>query len=133
MRLLDRLFASAKQLSLDDRELFGAFVLSPKARFGDVAQAYGLEPAPAEADLTVGEMLQREFGAAVGIGDRLTRGRIELVVRALDAAQRVTEVGLVLEPTGTSWRPPVSGRKLLATLRRWWWRAGGAVPEEQGR
>ena len=123
--LLDRLFASPVQLSLDDRELFGDFVLSPKARLAEINQAYGFESTGSDSDLTLGELLQREFGAGIGIGDRLTRGPMELVVRALDAEQRVTEVGLVLDPGGAAAALPLPGRQMLRRLRARWRRRRG--------
>lgn len=123
--LLDRLFASPVQLSLDDRELFGDFVLSPKARLAEIGQAYGFESTGSDSDLTLGELLQREFGAGIGIGDRLTRGPMELVVRALDAEQRVTEVGLVLDPGGAAAALPLPGRQMLRRLRARWRRRRG--------
>lgn len=118
--LLDRLFASPAELTLDDRELFGDFVLSPGAKFVDVGHAYGFEPAIAQPELTAGELLQREFGDTIGVGDRLVCGPVELVVRALDAEQRVREVGLVLDPGGTAGPLRTPGWRAWTALRDRW-------------
>jgi NhaP-type Na+/H+ and K+/H+ antiporter len=96
--LLDRLFASPAELNLDDRELFGDFVLSAAASLAEVGRAYGFEPAEEDRGLTVGERLAREFGAEVGPGDRLAYGPIDLVVRTLADDGRIETVGLRLVP-----------------------------------
>jgi potassium/hydrogen antiporter len=96
--LLDRLFASPAELNLDDRELFGDFVLSAGASLAEIGHAYGVEPAEGDGDLSVGERLAREFGEEVGPGDRLAYGPIDLVVRTLADDGRIETVGLRLAP-----------------------------------
>lgn len=121
--LLDRLFASRAPLTLDDRAFFGEFVLAPEARLAEVARTYGFDGTAADPDLTVGALLEREFGKGIGMGDRLACGPVELVVRALDAEQRVREVGLVLDPDRGTLSLPWPGRRLLAGIKARWRRS----------
>ncbi len=118
--LLDRLFASPTELNINDRELFGDFILSAGAKLADIGQAYGFVPAEADQGLTIRDRMMREFGEAVGIGDRLAFGPIELVVRTLADDGGVQTVGLRLgrahlergQATG-----PHALQRLLAALR----------------
>lgn len=118
--LLDRLFASPTELNINDRELFGDFVLSATAKLADLGQAYGFEPAEADRGSTIRDRLTREFGEAVGIGDRLAFGPIELVVRTLADDGKVQTVGLRLGRAHLERGQP-AGRhalqRLLAALR----------------
>jgi cell volume regulation protein A len=138
VRLLDRIFASPAELRPDDREFFGDFVLDPKAPLAEVAKAYGFAPAPADEGLSVGELVLRELGGIVEIGDRFAYGPVELIVSTVDEEGRLKAVGLALEPT-----PPLrhrlplfqTRREIAAVLRRWWRRRrgrGGTTGAGQG-
>lgn len=98
VRLLDRLFASPVKLDEEDREFYGDFSLSPDAKMATVASAYGFSLDPEDEVLTVADRLRRAFPGTIEVGDRLQCGPVELVVRGLDDAGAVTEVGLALEP-----------------------------------
>ena len=99
VRLLDRLFATPARLAEDDRDFFGDFTLNAGAPLAEVAESYGFAlPDPGETR-TVGAFLQDAFGGRVEIGDRLPVGGVELIVRAVDDENEVTEVGLALEPS----------------------------------
>jgi cell volume regulation protein A len=118
--LLDRLFARPAELNLNDRELFGDFVLSAGASLDELARSYGAEPAPEDQGLTLRDRLVREFGDAVGPGDRLAYGPIDLVVRTLADNGRIETVGLRLEPARLlrSRLPrPRAVQRLIAALR----------------
>ena len=99
VRLLDRLFATPTRLAEDDRDFFGDFTLNADAPLAEVAESYGFAlPEPGETRST-GAFLQDGFGGRVEIGDRLPVGGVELIVRAVDDENLVTEVGLALEPS----------------------------------
>lgn len=99
VRLLDRLFATPTRLDEDDRDFFGDFALNADAPLAEVADSYGFVlPDPAETR-TVGAFLQDAFGGRTEVGDRLPVGGVELIVRAVDDDNLVTEVGLALEPS----------------------------------
>lgn len=124
---LDRLFASPAQAAEADRQFFGDFPLDPRARMAELAVMYAL-PVPEDArELTVGQWLEWSLGTKPGIGDRVSLGEVELIVRALDGADAISEVGLAAEPTQVDKpRLPLfpSGREVKARLRHWWrrWR-----------
>lgn len=116
------LFASHRQVAMldkvygapapaDDSEFYGDFVLAPGATVGDLAKMYGAEAKGTDPDLTLGELLMREFHGQPAVGDRLTLGSVEIIARALTEDGAVKAVGLVLEPA-----PPPSP---LAALRDW--------------
>jgi len=103
------LFASTRQVGLLDRiygppspvgqdELLGDFALSPEADLAGLARTYGLELRVGEAAKTVGEFLTRELNGPPELGDRVSLGAVDLVVRALDDGGAISEIGLSLEP-----------------------------------
>lgn len=94
--LLDGLFAAPGEGS--DPDLYGEFALDPEARLGDVAAAYDVEVAADEADLTLRAFLDRRLHGDVEPGDRVSLGRIDLIVRSAGEGHVVDEVGLGVEP-----------------------------------
>ena len=122
VRLLDRLFATPTRLAEDDRDFFGDFTLHAEAPLAEVAESYGFAlPEPGETR-TVGAFLQDGFGGRVEVGDRLPVGGVELIVRAVDDENEVTEVGLALEPSrGAQPKLPVFQNlsEIAAWIRGW--------------
>ncbi len=119
--LLDRLFAAPAE-SPTDPNLYGEFALSPDARLGDVAAAYDFAVDPADAELTLRAYLRRALAGEIELGDRVTVGSVALIVRSVDDAHAIEEVGLSVEPTEPSLpRLPVfQGRKEIGDwLKRW--------------
>ncbi len=99
VRLLDRLFASPKDLDTSDEEYYGTFVLKPDAKVRSVAQAYGFEPRSGDHELTLRELLQRDLGGHVEVGDRLFYVQVEFIVRDVGDDEAVGEIGLAVEPS----------------------------------
>ena len=95
---LDRLFASPRELSKDDPEIYGDFGLSPDALLSELGRAYGFAPKPEDRHMTVRDFLHREFGSTVGPGDRQACGPVDLIVRSVGDEGRIEDVGLALEP-----------------------------------
>ncbi len=95
--LLDQLFAGPAESAFDP-QLYGEFLLDPAARLADVAAAYDAEVPATEGDLTLRDFLRRRLHGNVEPGDRVSLGRFDLIVRAVDASHAVTEVGLGVEP-----------------------------------
>jgi cell volume regulation protein A len=117
--VLDKLFAPLAAAG-DDPDIYGDFPLSPEAKLAELGAAYGFSPVTADRDLTVRELLEREFGADVEAGDRLTYGSVDLIVRAVDEEHHVEEAGLAVAPAPL---PPRIGRligksRFLAMLDR---------------
>jgi len=112
VRLLDRLFATTRDLGADDREIFGDFALAPDTRLGQVARAYGFAAPSGDSDLTLRTLLERELPSPYELGDRRSYGPVDLIVRGLDDSGRITVVGLALEH-----RPAAS--RLPDLLGRW--------------
>lgn len=81
-----------------ERAYFGEWVLNGDAGLDALASLYGLTLGAEERALTVGALLTRTFRRPV-VGDRLRRGRLEMVVRELDG-DRVIRVGLKLHGDG---------------------------------
>lgn len=107
VRLLDAIYA--KPAGVIDQEIYGSFAFRADVKAGDIEREYGVSLG-ADKDSPVGELFIREFHGEPAIGDRLTLGPIDLVVRSLTDAGKVGEVGLVVEPS-----PP---RPLRDTLSR---------------
>ncbi|MGE5518077.1 MAG: potassium/proton antiporter [Bacteroidota bacterium] len=119
---LDRLFASPAPAAEADRQFFGDFPIDPRARMEELAVMYGL-PVPEEVrEITVAQWLEWSLGTKPGIGDRMPLGEVELIVRALNADDAISEVGLAAEPTSVDKpRLPLfpSGREVKDRFRRW--------------
>jgi len=102
------LFASQRQVALldaiyaapagdADAPLYGDFALKPETTLAQIAQEYGFTP-PGAPEATLGDLLSREFHGQPVVGDRMPAGPVEFVVRAVDSAGGVAEIGLVLDP-----------------------------------
>jgi cell volume regulation protein A len=92
--LLDRLIASPRPPDPGDREFFGEFEVDPHTPIDELADFYGAAVNSGKRGQSVKSFLEREFGDAIEVGDRIGLGSIELVVRRLDEERRVAEVGL---------------------------------------
>ena len=101
--LLDRLFAGPAEAAADSR-LYGAFALHPDARLGEVADSYGVQVPEGARSLTLRDYLVQELAGDVEEGDRVSLGHIDLIVRRINAAHGIEEVGLGIEP-GEAPRP----------------------------
>lgn len=82
---------------LAERRFFGDFGLDPAARLADVCLAYGVAPPADLADLSLAEVIARRCKGVPVVGDRVTLGDIDLVVRET-AGKSIARVGLVLHP-----------------------------------
>jgi len=98
--LLDRLVASPRAPDKSDREFFGDFAVDLDVPVADLAGFYGGDVRADKSALSVRHFLEREFGDAVEVGDRIGLGAIELIVREVDERQRVVEAGLAVTPRG---------------------------------
>jgi cell volume regulation protein A len=96
---LDRLFASPAPAAEADRQFFGDFALAPDGPMKDLALSYGLPVEPADFDHTLAQWVVRELGHLPGVGDRVQLGEVELIVRAMDWDESISEIGLAVEPT----------------------------------
>lgn len=95
LRQLDRLFVDiAVPERLNERSFFGEFAINGDARLGDLAMLYGFELAAELESVCLHDYLCQRFGSPV-VGDRLSLGDIELVVRVLEG-NRCVQVGLKL-------------------------------------
>lgn len=116
---LDRLFAARPELAHSTAGLLGEFEMDGDAPVAAVGMLYGLEAAPEEEKLSIGELLRRRLGRRPVVGDRIRLGAVELVVGAMDD-ERITKVGVELDPEnqprrGLAALPAAAGR----WLRRW--------------
>ena len=118
---LDRMFASPAPLAEADHRFFGDFALAPATQMKDLAASYGLVLPNEELTLTAAKWLARRLGYSPGVGDRVSLGEMELIVRALDWDDSISELGLAIEPTAVD-RPRLplfqSPSEMKAMLRR---------------
>jgi cell volume regulation protein A len=99
VRLLDRLFARPADLDPSDRDFFGDFVIDPDTRISDLAEAYGFAVSAEEAKLSVADFIHRRLHGTVEIGDRISVGTVELIIREFDDAGEIASIGLAVEPS----------------------------------
>jgi potassium/hydrogen antiporter len=81
----------------EHRALFRDFALDPGTSVGEVCLFYGLPPPP-DADLALGAWVTQALRRPPVVGDSVAWGRATLVVRALDEAGAITQLGLGLGP-----------------------------------
>lgn len=108
-RLLDRLFASPAEVHPEDEEFFGAFAIDPTRPIGEVVKAYDARIGRADPDTSVGEFIAQRLGGHCEVGDRISLGEIELVVRKVGDSGTVLEAGLALphQPVIAAARSPL--------------------------
>jgi potassium/hydrogen antiporter len=120
-RLLDRLFASKAPVAADDADFFGAFGIDPTRSAAELSAAYGVSVSEAESKLSIAQFMTDRLGGRVEYADRLPLGDIELIVRDLDEAGHIMEVGVSVEPQIAQPRIPVflSPAEMFARTRLW--------------
>src|SRR5512147_1350249 len=99
VHLLDRLFARPADLDPSDREFFGDFAIDPDSQMSDLADAYGFAVGSEETKLTASDFIHRRLQGTIEIGDRISVGTVELIVRALDDSGEIASIGLAVEPS----------------------------------
>ncbi|WP_119677659.1 potassium/proton antiporter [Indioceanicola profundi] len=119
VELLDKIYAGPAVV--EDRTFYGDFPLPADAKLGDLARQYGIVVDGADTEACIGDLLMREFNNRPELGDRMSLGPIDLVVRSLDDGGAVADVGIVLDPEGEA-QPPVRAGWL-----GWLFRRGGPI------
>lgn len=101
VRLLDKLFSAPAPPAEDDREFFGDFVLKPGTTLGAVADMYGAAMPVEKRDMTLAGMFARRYHANFAVGDRISLGELEFIIRDVED-DVITSVGMAVEPTQVS-------------------------------
>lgn len=96
---MDWLFADGFDASQAEQDTFGSFTLPGNVPLGDLAAFYGLTIPARFSSATAAQLFDQRFDEQSQIGDRLTLGRIELVVRSLGDGH-VAQVGLKFAGVG---------------------------------
>lgn len=78
---------------LEEHRYFGDFVLNADALLGELAELYSLELPQSQVQKTLADYLDERFHHRVVVGDRITLGKAQLVVREMHEG-RVKRVGL---------------------------------------
>ncbi len=96
---LDRIFAPRPRRGRDaGLAAIGEFMVDGRQKIGDLGRLYGLEVKPEHAQMTIAQVIGAEFSGHPVVGDRITYGPVELVVRTQDDDGAIVGVGLELEP-----------------------------------
>ena len=95
-RILDDLY-SITPLPQANNVLFGDFPVEPSTTFQTLSDLYGLKIPPNIQNMSISEFMQNEL-TDIEVGDRLSLGPIDLVVRSLDNGV-LTKIGLDIDPT----------------------------------
>jgi len=93
--LLDKLFAGGE--TLDDPDLYGEFAIDPDAHLADLARVYPAAVARDDETLAVKDFLRRQLAGDIEPGDRVALGPVDLIVRRVNDAHEIEEVGLAME------------------------------------
>ncbi|WP_017926790.1 potassium/proton antiporter [Thioalkalivibrio sp. HL-Eb18] len=114
--LLDRLFASPRIPGHEDPEFFGELPLHPEKRLAELCEIYGVSCDAVDQQLTIGAYLEQELPGDPIVGDRVSFGAADLIVREVDDLGRVTQAGLAFMRHG-------AGGDGLTLPWYGWWRA----------
>jgi cell volume regulation protein A len=95
IKLLDRIYAGSP--AGDEREFLGDFALAPDVGIDLLAERYGLAVPADLAGKTLREAIGARLHGRAELGDRVTLGPFELIVRDLNAEGEIVEVGLLLD------------------------------------
>lgn len=90
---LEHLFGVESLTGPRPEGFYGTFTLRGDARLADVLGVYDVEPPSVEGEQTLDQYLRRRLGRRVAVGDRADLGRLELIVRGVEAGS-IVEVGL---------------------------------------
>ncbi len=93
--LLDQLYGSGTQK--DELGVFGDFPIAPTTTFKELRQMYDLQTQIKPESLTIAALIQKEF-PDIDVGDRLSFGSIELVVRAVQNTYPCA-IGIDIDPS----------------------------------
>jgi len=121
VRLLDRLFASPKKLTEDDAEFFGKFTLDPKKPLSALVEAYRLRSVPQRhLDSSISEFMIHRLGGTAEVGDRVTCGDVDLIVRDVNTNGEIAEVGLAVDQAEGQAQIPLflSGAEIWSWLKQ---------------
>jgi cell volume regulation protein A len=96
MRLLDHLFVPADDAEESEQQrVFGTFTLDGDAPLGEVAETYGVEIPEQAKSQTLARHIDRQFHRRPVVGDFVSIGRMNLVVREIQG-RSITKVGIVV-------------------------------------
>ncbi|MBR6411813.1 MAG: potassium/proton antiporter [Alphaproteobacteria bacterium] len=96
--ILDELYGSgANQNQEIASDIFGDFPIAPATTFHDLVNLYGIKVPKYAQDMTIMDFMQNELGD-IEVGDRLSLGSMELVVRSLKDG-KLTGIGLDIDPS----------------------------------
>jgi cell volume regulation protein A len=98
IHLLDRLFASRAALDPADIDFYGELPIVPDAPVAALAATYGLAIETDPTTPRIADYLEQRLGGHPEPGDRLTLGAVDLIVRSVDDAGRIAEIGLSFRP-----------------------------------
>lgn len=97
-KLLDRIFARSAPLDVNDKDFFGEFVADPEKTLAELAQAYEFAISPADPGTTIGKFIEMRLGGGAEVGDRVSCGGFDLVVRKASDKGKVEQVGIAITP-----------------------------------
>ncbi|MCW5752048.1 MAG: potassium/proton antiporter [Alphaproteobacteria bacterium] len=125
LHALDTLFAARKRVDAraDTDEVFGEFTVSGEMQAGQLASFYSFTLNEDERALTLSELMNRRIGHRPGVGDRVSLGLIELIVREV-AKGKVKMVGVELEPEDRRVTMAELKRRVQERMRARWLRRG---------
>jgi cell volume regulation protein A len=103
---LDRFFVNMPPPAKPDARLLGDFFVSGEVTLGALAEIYGLQIAPGDAEMTLAEDFAAHLMRPAKKGDILPLGTIALVAHTV-VDGRVTNVGLRLADPDTDARRPL--------------------------
>ncbi len=91
---LDHLFAAPREQSAGkSKNDFGDFAIAGDVRLSTVVDVYGAQVDADEQHFSVANYMSRQLRGCE-LGDRVDLGAIELIVREMDAENRITQVGI---------------------------------------
>ncbi|MFO7483730.1 potassium/proton antiporter [Oceanibaculum nanhaiense] len=113
----DRLFTARRGADRKMEVRLGDFVFESGRKMSALADEYDLPISRHQRDLTVGALMAALLPGTPNVGDRVTLGAVELVIRDMRDGE-IAEVGLILEPGRPHLLPPGLLSRAQAITRR---------------
>lgn len=101
----DRLFTARRGMNRAPEVRLGDFVFDGGRKMAALADEYDLPVSRHQRDLTVGALMAALLPGMPNVGDRVTLGTVELVIRDMRDGE-IAEIGLILEPGRPHLLPP---------------------------
>lgn len=100
INILDKLFAPP--LISEENTFFEDFFINANASMKSFIENYNIDIDLQNSELTIGEYMENSLGGQIEVGDWLSLGGVELIVRNIDSNFKISDIGIILDSNSIS-------------------------------